>query len=137
MRFERSSGPPPFSSMNSTPAELKGGSKRRFAHCRKLGLFRKERRWFLPLRLWRLPKAYTGSTTVFVDELDARGFQGSSKRGLIGDGDWNSPLHNLDPANSSHSDFRGFGQIEGTPPEQCTRGSQLGTRNTHMASCIF
>jgi hypothetical protein len=34
-----------------------------------LGSFRKERRSFLPLR--RLPKAYTGSATVFVDELDA------------------------------------------------------------------
>jgi predicted phage-related endonuclease len=38
-----------------------------------LGSFRKERRWFLPLRLWRLPKAYTGSATVVVDELHAGG----------------------------------------------------------------
>jgi len=30
-------GPPPFSSMNSTLAELQGGCKRRFAHGRKLG----------------------------------------------------------------------------------------------------
>ena len=43
-----------------------------------LGSFRKERRSFLPLRLWRLPKAYTGSATVFVDELDAGVLKGAA-----------------------------------------------------------
>jgi hypothetical protein len=39
---------------------------------------KKRQRRFLALPLWRLPKAYTGSATVLVDELDARGLQGSS-----------------------------------------------------------
>jgi hypothetical protein len=36
---------------------------------------RKRRSRFLALLLWRLPKAYTGSATVLVDELDASAFQ--------------------------------------------------------------
>jgi hypothetical protein len=71
-------GPPSVSWMNSTFAELQGGSKRRFAHAENLGSFRKKRRWFLPLRLWRLSKAHAWSATVLVDELDARELQGSA-----------------------------------------------------------
>jgi hypothetical protein len=66
---------------------------------RKLGSFRKKRRWFLPLRLCRLPKAYTGSATVFVDEFDAGGLdlQDSRLSALV-------PVRTDGP---SHADTRG------------------------------
>jgi len=49
-----------------------------------LGSFRKKRRRrFLALLLWRLPKAYTGSASVLVDELHAGRFQGSANGEVI------------------------------------------------------
>jgi hypothetical protein len=58
----------------------------------RLGSFRKERRCqFLPPLLWRLPKAYTWSPTVLVDELHASLLKGSSYD-VKGRATWLAPL---------------------------------------------
>jgi hypothetical protein len=70
----RTPGPPPFSSMNSMPADPKVGSTSGAPFAAEgLGSFRKKGRGrFLPLLLGRLSKPHACSATVLVDELERR-----------------------------------------------------------------
>jgi hypothetical protein len=70
-----------------------------------LGSFRKKRRWFLPLRLCRLPKAHAGSATVLVDECTPMVAVNSATSGaLASESATNSTLACL----QTDSDFAGF-----------------------------
>jgi hypothetical protein len=104
-------GPAPYSAAYARQAisRQSAGSLGRLAVTAGSLLF-----WF---GLARFSQPYARPSSVLMDELDAGRLQSAAKRRLVRGSNWNLPVHDLDPTNSSHAHFGGVGQIESAPPE--------------------
>jgi hypothetical protein len=114
-----------------TPGRSPFSSKRRLRSQQENWVrFAKKRRRLSPLVLCWLSKAYTGSATVLVDELDARFFKRPANGQVVRSSKRCGPLCHLGASNRICRDCRCVGQVHRTPSQQRASRSNLFASKT-------
>ena len=114
----RNPGPPPFSSINSTPAP----ERSQLEYPWRRTLFSSCASWFA--------ESHALAGPVLFREIDASSFEGMPYRGFVGVRNRNFAINDFDPTDRCHAHLRCGGQVKGRP-------SQHGTSRTHLSACNF